>query len=68
MLRVFVFEITTTGGEVIWDAAVIDNDTARAVLDEFYALTETRAGTVDDLRARLTERGLAFVNLAGSRP
>ena len=58
----FAFEITTTGDEVVWDAEVIDDDTARAVLDEFYALTENVTQSVEDLRARFTERGLAFVN------
>jgi hypothetical protein len=58
----FAFDITTIGDEVIWMAEVIDNDTARAVLDEFYALTENATKSVDDLRARFTEKGLAFVN------
>jgi hypothetical protein len=58
----FAFEITAAGDEVTWDAAVIDDDTARAVLDEFYALTENAARSVADLRARFTERGLTFVN------
>jgi hypothetical protein len=58
----FAFEITTTGDEVVWDAEVIDDDTARAVLDEFYALTENTTQSVGDLSARFTEKGLAFVN------
>lgn len=56
----FAFEITTEGNEVVWDAEVIDDETARAVLDEFYALTENRTENVDDLRARFTDRGLTF--------
>lgn len=62
----FAFEITTTGDEVVWDAEVIDDDTARAVLDEFYALTENAGESVEDLRARFTEKGLAFVNPTGA--
>jgi hypothetical protein len=58
----FAFEITVVAGEVVWDAEVIDNDTARAVLDEFYALAGNGATSVADLRARFTERGLAFVD------
>jgi hypothetical protein len=58
----FAFEITTTGDEVIWDAAVIDDDTARAVLDEFYALTETASDGLDNLKDRFTARGLTFVS------
>lgn len=56
----FAFEITTEDDEVVWDAAVIDNETALAVLDEFYALTENLTENVDDLRARFTDRGLTF--------
>lgn len=58
----FAFEITTTAEEVVWDAEVIDNDAARAVLDEFYALVENAAENVDDLRERFTARGLTFVH------
>lgn len=56
----FAFEITVDGDEVVWDAEVIDNETAHAVLDEFYALTENTTDSVDDLRARFTERRLAL--------
>lgn len=58
----FAFEVTTTGDEVVWDVEVIDDDDARAVLDEFYALTENRTRSVGDLSARFTEKGLTFVN------
>jgi hypothetical protein len=36
----FTFAITALGEEVHWDATVIDDDIARAILDEFYALPE----------------------------
>ena len=39
----FTFTVTTVGEEVRWDAAVIDDDLARAILDEFYALPDTLA-------------------------
>jgi hypothetical protein len=52
----FAFEITATGDEVVWDAEVIDNDAARAVLDEFYALVENATKSVEDLRARFIGR------------
>jgi len=58
----YAFEITTAGDEVVWAAEVIDDDAARAVLDEFYALTENAGESVEDLRARFTAKGLAFVN------
>lgn len=61
----FAFEITVDGDQVVWDAQVIDDDVARAVLDEFYALTENAVRTVDDLRTRFTERGLVFVEPTG---
>jgi hypothetical protein len=41
----FAFEVTRHGGEVWWDAAVIDNDAARAILADFYALPETGSAT-----------------------
>lgn len=62
----FAFEITTSGDEVVWDAEVIDDDFARAVLDEFYALTEHVTHDAADLRDRFTERGLTFVNPPGA--
>jgi hypothetical protein len=37
----FTFSVTALGEEVRWDATVIDDDTARAILDEFYALPDT---------------------------
>jgi hypothetical protein len=58
----FALEITTAGDEVIWDAAVIENETALAVLDEFNALTDNATDTVDNLRARFTNRGIPFTN------
>jgi hypothetical protein len=56
----FAFEITTTADEVVWEAAVIDNDAARVVLDEFYALVDGATETVGDLPARFAERGLTI--------
>jgi hypothetical protein len=54
----FDFTITTAGGQVHWDATVLDDDVARAVLDEFYALPDTAAEGVDALHTRLTRQGL----------
>jgi hypothetical protein len=58
----FAFDITTEGDEVRYDAAVIDNDVARAILEEYYALPDLRVQTVDELRERLVERGVEFVS------
>ncbi len=57
----FDFEVRTAGEEVLWDATVVDDDIARAILDEFYALPDTVADGVEGLENRLTERGLRIV-------
>jgi hypothetical protein len=56
----FAFEVTTHGDEVVWDAAVSDNDDARATLDELYALPDTAVASLDELRQRLAPKGLAI--------
>ncbi len=63
----FDYSITTDGDEVHWDATVIDDDTARAILDEFYNLPDTVSDGVEGLENRLTERGLQITaNPAGT--
>lgn len=56
----FTFSITTVGREVHWDAAVVDDDVARAILDEFYALPDTAALGVEGVRERVVRRGMQF--------
>ena len=56
----FDFAVATVGGEVHWDITVIDDDTARAVLEEFYHVPENVAGGVKGLEDRLTGRGFAI--------
>ncbi|MGH8986167.1 MAG: MerR family transcriptional regulator [Acidimicrobiia bacterium] len=56
----FTFTITVAGGEVLWDATVVDDDTARAVLDEWFDLPETLMEGTTGLRERFAGRGLAF--------
>lgn len=58
----FAFDITTEGDEVRYDAAVTDNEAARAILEEYYALPETLVGSLDALRERLAERGVVFTS------
>jgi len=58
----FTFSITTLGGEVRWDASVIDDDIARAVLEEFYALPDTVAEGIEGLQDRFTRRGLQLTS------
>lgn len=63
----FDYHITTDGDEVRWDATVIDDDIARAILDEFYHLPDTVADGVDGLADRLSQRGLQIIaNSAGT--
>jgi hypothetical protein len=63
----FDYRIAIDGGEVLLEAGVIDDDIARAVLDEFYNLPETVADGIEGLESRLTERGLEITkDLAGT--
>jgi hypothetical protein len=55
------FTVTTTGDEVHWDATVIDDDIARAILDEFYLLPDHLESGVEGFESRLKQRGLEFV-------
>ncbi len=56
----FTFSITTLGEEVRWDATVTDDDIARAILDEFYALPDTLADGFEGVYDRFTRQGLQF--------
>ncbi|WP_410644348.1 hypothetical protein [Amycolatopsis sp. lyj-346] len=58
----FAFDVTTEGDEVRYDAAVTDNDLARAILEEYYALPDLLVESVDELRERLVGRGVEFVS------
>jgi hypothetical protein len=58
----FAFAVATHGDEVRWDAAVIDDDIARAILDEFYALPDTLLENLDGLRERLSHQGVAVTS------
>ena len=64
----FTFSITTLGEEVRWDASVIDDDIARAILDEFYALPDTIAGGFEGVYDRFTRQGLQFTPRPASVP
>jgi hypothetical protein len=56
----FAFDISTVGDEVHWEAAVIDNDAAREVLDEFYVMPEKLTAGPAVLRAEYEAKGLRF--------
>lgn len=56
----FTFSVTRTGGEVWLDVGVVNDDTARAVMEEFYNLPETLGEseiTPEDLDSRFTRHG-----------
>jgi hypothetical protein len=58
------FTVTTAPGEVRWDVTVadgtvMDDDVARAIMDEFYNLPDTVGGGVAGMVGRLGEQGLA---------
>ena len=63
----FSFTVATNAGEVMWDAAVIDDDIARDILDEFYRLPDTVGDGVAGLERRLRDRGRQITtNAAGT--
>ncbi len=64
----FTFSITTLGEEVRWDASVTDDDIARAILDEFYALPDTLADGFEGVYDRFTRQGLQFTPRPASVP
>lgn len=64
----FTFTVSTLGAEVRWDATVIDDDVARAVLDEFYALPDTVADGFEGVRNRFTRQGLTFTSAPPGPP
>jgi hypothetical protein len=61
------FTIATVGEQVHWDMTVIDNDIARAILNEFYDLPEIVADGVKGLEDRITDLGFQITtNQAGT--
>jgi hypothetical protein len=58
----FAYEVSVAGEEVLWDVAVIDDDMARAILEEFYALPDSLAETFDDLRERFAQHGMEIIS------
>jgi hypothetical protein len=61
----YEYTVTMDGDEVLWDCAVPDDDMARAILDEFYALPAMLAESpdvgMDTLRERFARHGLAII-------
>jgi hypothetical protein len=61
----YAYTVAVEGDEVRWDCAVPDDDMARAILDEFYALPDLLAESpdagMDSLRERFARHGLAII-------
>lgn len=61
----YVYTVSVDGDEVIWDCAGPDDDTARAILDEFYVLPDILGENpdtgMDTLRERFARHGLAVI-------
>ncbi|MBI2705591.1 MAG: hypothetical protein HYX32_09935 [Actinobacteria bacterium] len=57
----FDFDIGEHDDEITWDATVVDDPIARQILDEYYALPDTLAGSTADLFERFARQGLEIV-------
>jgi hypothetical protein len=60
------FTVTTADDQVLWDATVVDDDLARALLAEFYALPDTIGQDTETVLDRFTGLGLRVI--AGPSP
>jgi hypothetical protein len=58
----FDFAVYAIGDEVWWDACVVDDETARQILAEFYHLPDTLADGDAAVRQRFADRGLHVVS------
>lgn len=52
------FTVTVADDQVLWDATVVDDEVARALLEEFYAIPDAIGQDDGALLDRLTDRGL----------
>ena len=57
----FAFGVRLVGSEVHWDASVVDDDAARAILEELYLLPDTDASAVQLVHDRFAQAGLPVV-------
>jgi hypothetical protein len=55
------FHIAVEGGQVLWDITAIDDDIARAILDEYYDLPDSAGAEAQELERRLSAKGLQFI-------
>jgi hypothetical protein len=54
-------QITVERGQVLWDITTIDDEIARAILDDYYELPNSAGTDADELQRRLSARGLVFI-------
>ena len=54
-------QIAVEGGQVLWDITTIDDDIARAILDEYYDLPDSAGAEAQELERRMSAKGLQFV-------
>jgi hypothetical protein len=59
-------QIVVEGGQVVWDITTIDDDIARAILDDYYDLPNSAGADADELERRLSAKGLQFISTPGS--
>ncbi len=62
----FDSQIAVENGQVLWDITTIDDDIARAILDEYYDLPNSAGSDADELQRRLSSKGLQFTGTPGS--
>jgi hypothetical protein len=61
------FAITVTDDQVLWDATVVDDDIARALLEEFYGLPDRIEQGTGALLDRFTGLGLQVIGDPAAR-
>ena len=59
-------QIVVEGNQVLWDITTIDDDIARAILDDYYDLPDTAGADPNELERRLSANGLQFIGTPGS--
>ena len=60
-------QIAVEGGQVLWDITTIDDDIARAILDEYYDLPDSAGADAEELERRLSAKGLQFIGTPAAR-
>jgi hypothetical protein len=60
--------VTRSAGQVQWDVTAIDDDLARAVLTEYYALPDTIEQGLEVIGDRLAEIGLQVIGDPATAP